>query len=98
MLIPGREKYLRKKFSKPKYNAWNIFYAYKVVDSIKIKNFTFDMPNSIRKIVCPCFPKAIHVIDPFHVQKLALNGIPEILTAHCGNPINSVTKELPTAF
>lgn len=37
----------------------------------QVEEVTLDMADSMRKIVCRCFPKAIRVIDRFHVQKLS---------------------------
>lgn len=47
----------------------------------KVEEVTLDMADSMRKIVRSCFPKAIRVIDRFHVQKLAF-GCPTG-NAHC---------------
>ncbi|KAA6342419.1 hypothetical protein EZS27_009820 [termite gut metagenome] len=38
----------------------------------------------MRKIVCRCFPKAIRVIDRFHVQKLAHDSLQEMRIAIAG--------------
>jgi transposase len=44
----------------------------------KVKEVTLDMAHSMNKIVRECFPKASHVIDRFHVQKLANDALQEI--------------------
>ena len=35
---------------------------------VRVKEVTLDMAESMRKIVRRCFPKALSVIDRFHVQ------------------------------
>ncbi len=42
-----------------------------------VKEVTLDMANSMNLIVEKCFPKAIRVVDRFHVQKLACDGVQE---------------------
>lgn len=43
-----------------------------------VQSVTLDMSNSMNKIVHASFPKAIRVIDRFHVQKLACDAVQEI--------------------
>jgi len=50
------------------------------------------MSDSMRKIVRSCFPKAIRVIDRFHVQKLALDALQEMRIAHRWDAINEETN------
>ena len=45
----------------------------------KVKEITLDMVGSMNKIVRQCFPKAVKVIDRFHVQKLALEVLIQLL-------------------
>lgn len=44
----------------------------------RVKEVTLDMAGSMNKIVRMSFPKAIRVIDRFHVQKLAYEAVQEI--------------------
>ncbi|KAA6309524.1 hypothetical protein EZS27_038997 [termite gut metagenome] len=46
----------------------------------------------MRKIVRRCFPKAIRVIDRFHVQKLAYDSLQEMRIAHRWDAINRETQ------
>ena len=57
-----------------------------------VQDVTLDMDDSMRKIVRSCFPKAIRVIDRFHVQKLALDALQEIRIAHRWDAINEETN------
>jgi transposase len=58
----------------------------------EVKEVTLDMADSMRKIVCRCFPKAIRVIDRFHVQKLAYDALQEMRIAHRWDAINQETE------
>ncbi|KAA6304655.1 hypothetical protein EZS27_043698, partial [termite gut metagenome] len=44
----------------------------------RVEGVTPDMADSMRKIVCRCFPKAIRVIDRFHVRKLTCDTLREM--------------------
>jgi len=57
----------------------------------KVKEVTLDMSDSMRKIVRSCFPKAIRVIDRFHVQKLAYDAIQEMRISLRWDAINEET-------
>ena len=48
----------------------------------KVKEVTLDMAGSMNKIVKHCFPKAVKVIDRFHVQKLAFDALQEMRINH----------------
>ena len=63
----------------------------------KVKEVTLDMSDSMRRIVCSCFPKAMRVIDRFHVQKLAYDAIQEIRIAHRWDAINEETDAMEEA-
>jgi len=63
----------------------------------KVKEVTLDMSDSMRRIVRSCFPKAMRVIDRFHVQKLAYDAIQEIRIAHRWNAINAETDAMEEA-
>jgi transposase len=63
----------------------------------KVKEITLDMADSMRKIVKRCFPKAIRVIDRFHVQKLAYDALQEMRIAHRWDAINEETDAIEEA-
>lgn len=58
----------------------------------KVEEVTLDMADTMRKIVRRCFPKAIRVIDRFHVQKLACDALQEIRIAHRWEAIQEETE------
>lgn len=47
-----------------------------------VEEVTLDLSDSMRKIVRTCFPKAIRVIDRFHIQKLACDAVQEMRIKH----------------
>ena len=55
------------------------------------------MAGSMNLIVEKCFPKAVRVIDRFHVQKLAYDAIQEMRIAHRWDAINEKTNALENA-
>ncbi|MGB5445032.1 MAG: transposase [Psychromonas sp.] len=59
----------------------------------KVKEITLDMANSMGQIVRQCFPKAIRVIDRFHVQKLAYDALQEIRIKHRWDAIDEETND-----
>jgi transposase len=63
----------------------------------KVTEITLDMADSMRKTVRSCFPKAIRVIDRFHVQKLAYDALQEMRIAHRWDAINEETDALEEA-
>ena len=63
-----------------------------------VKEVTLDMAGSMNKIVRNCFPKAVLVIDRFHVQKLAYDAIQEIRIAHRWDAINKETDAIQEAL
>ncbi|WP_353722477.1 transposase [Dyadobacter sp. 676] len=48
----------------------------------KVREVTLDMAANMGLIVSRCFPKALKVIDRFHVQKLAFDAVQEIRIQH----------------
>jgi transposase len=58
----------------------------------QVEEVTLDMADSMRKTVRRCFPKAIRVIDRFHVQKLAHDALQEMRIAHRWDAINQETE------
>jgi len=63
----------------------------------KVKEVTLDMADSMHRIVRSCFPKAIRVIDRFHVQKLAYDAVQEMRIAHRWDAINEETDAMEEA-
>jgi len=63
----------------------------------KVKEVTLDMAGSMKKIVTQCFPKAMQVIDRFHVQKLAYEALQEIRIAYRWEAIDQENKEYELA-
>lgn len=63
----------------------------------RVVEITLDMAGSMRQIVKRCFPKAIRVIDRFHVQKLAYDALQEMRIAHRWDAINEETNALDNA-
>lgn len=49
---------------------------------LKVKEITLDMAGSMKLIAKICFPKAVQVIDRFHVQKLSSEALQEIRIKH----------------
>lgn len=45
---------------------------------MKVDEVTVDMAGSLNRVVDKCFPRASKVIDRFHVQQLAFDGVQEI--------------------
>lgn len=58
---------------------------------------TSDMAGSMNKIVRKCFPKAVKVIDRFHVQKLAYDALQEMRIKHRWDAINEETNAIENA-
>ncbi len=63
----------------------------------KVKEVTLDMAGSMKKIVTQCFPKAMQVIDRFHVQKLAYEALQEMRIAYRWEAIDQENKEYELA-
>ena len=57
-----------------------------------VEEVTLDMAGSMNKIVKRSFSKASRVIDRFHVQKLAYDGLQEMRIAHRWDAINEEHK------
>lgn len=58
-----------------------------------VEEVTLDLSDSMRKIVRTAFPKAIRVIDRFHIQKLACEAVQEIRVAHRWEALQEATDE-----
>jgi len=63
----------------------------------KVKEVTLDMAGSMNLISRRCFPKAVRVIDRFHVQKLAYEALQEMRIAHRWDAINEETNAIDNA-
>lgn len=63
----------------------------------KVAEVTLDMAGSMNKIVRNCFPKAVKVIDRFHVQKLAYDALQEMRINHRWDAINKETNAIENA-
>ena len=59
-----------------------------------VKEVTLDMAGSMNRIVKKSFPKAIRVIDRFHVQKLAYDALQEMRIAHRWDAINEESEAM----
>ena len=64
---------------------------------IWVKEVTLDMAGSMNLIVERCFPRAVRVIDRFHVQKLAYDALQEMRIAHRWDAINEETNTIENA-
>jgi len=62
-----------------------------------VTEITLDMAGSMQKIVRSCFSKAHHVIDRFHVQKLAYDALQEMRITHRWDAINEETNAIENA-
>ncbi|WP_455768403.1 ISL3 family transposase, partial [Bacteroides xylanisolvens] len=60
----------------------------------QVKEITLDMAGSMQKIAKTCFPRAMQVIDRFHVQKLVYEAVKEITLDMAG----SMQKIAKTCF
>ncbi|MGV8090775.1 MAG: transposase [Mangrovibacterium sp.] len=63
----------------------------------KVKEVTLDMAGSMNLISRRCFPKAVRVIDRFHVQKLAYEALQEMRIAYRWDAINEETNAIDNA-
>ena len=63
----------------------------------RVTEVTLDMAGSMHKIVRSCFPKAVKVIDRFHVQKLAYDALQEMRIKHRWDAINEETNAIENA-
>ena len=63
----------------------------------KVVEVTLDMAGCMDKIVRKCFPKAVKVIDRFHVQKLAYDALQEMRIKHRWDAINEETNAIENA-
>ena len=64
---------------------------------IRVKEITLDMAPNMKLIARTCFPKAVQVIDRFHVQKLALEAVQEIRIKHRWEAIDQENEAIISA-
>jgi len=62
-----------------------------------VKEITLDMAGSMNKVVRKCFPKAIAVIDRFHVQKLVNDAVQELRIQYRWEAIEQENKAIKSA-
>ena len=66
-------------------------------DRDAVKEVTLDMASSMNKIVLGSFPKAVQVIDRFHVQKLAYEALQQMRVFHRWEALEQENKEYELA-
>ena len=62
-----------------------------------VEEVTLDLSDSMRKIVRTCFPKAMRVIDRFHIQKLACDAVQEMRIKHRWDAIQEANEDMENA-
>ena len=62
-----------------------------------VEEVTLDLSDSMRKIVRTCFPKAMRVIDRFHIQKLACDAVQEMRIKHRWDAIQEANDDMENA-
>jgi len=63
----------------------------------RVKEVTLDMAGSMNQIVQQAFPKAVKVIDRFHVQRLASDGLQDIRIKHRWEAIDAENEAMERA-
>lgn len=63
----------------------------------KVKEITLDMAGSMQKIAKHCFPRAMQVIDRFHVQKLVYEAVQELRITYRWQVIKDENKAIKEA-
>lgn len=58
---------------------------------------TLDLSESMKRIVRTCFPKAMRVIDRFHIQKLACDAVQEMRIKHRWDAIQEANDAMESA-
>lgn len=62
-----------------------------------VKEITLDMAGSMQKIAKACFPRAMQVIDRFHVQKLVYEAVQELRITYRWQAIKDENKAIKEA-
>lgn len=63
----------------------------------QVKEITLDMAGSMQKIAKACFPRAMQVIDRFHVQKLVYEAVQELRITYRWQVIKDENKAIKKA-
>lgn len=63
----------------------------------QVKEITLDMAASMHKIAKVCFPRAMQVIDRFHVQKLVYEAVQDLRTTYRWQVIKEENKRIKEA-
>lgn len=63
----------------------------------QVKEITLDMAGSMQKIAKTCFPRAMQVIDRFHVQKLVYEAVQELRITYRWQVIKDENKAMKAA-
>ena len=63
----------------------------------KVKEVTVDMAANMHQVIKKCFPQAEAVVDRFHVQKLAIDGLQELRITRRWEAINAENKAIAVA-
>lgn len=63
----------------------------------QVKEITLDMAGSMHKIAKTCFPRAMQVIDRFHVQKLVYEAVQELRITYRWQVIKDENKAMKEA-
>ena len=63
----------------------------------QVKEITLDMAGSMQKIAKTCFPRAMQVIDRFHVQKLVYEAVQELRITYRWQVIKEENKAMKAA-
>lgn len=63
----------------------------------QVKEITLDMAGSMQKIAKTCFPRAMQVIDRFHVQKLVYEAVQELRINYRWQVIKDENKAIKKA-
>ncbi len=64
---------------------------------LKVKEVTMDMAANMSKAIRSSFPKALTVIDRFHVQKLAYDAVQELRIQYRWEAIEAETQRITEA-
>lgn len=63
----------------------------------QVKEITLDMAGSMQKIAKTCFPRAMQVIDRFHVQKLVYEAVQELRITYRWQVMKDENKAIKAA-
>lgn len=63
----------------------------------QVENITLDMANSMYSIACLSFPKALQIIDRFHVQKLMHEALQDLRIQYRWQAMDEENKAIKQA-